>query len=113
VEAERQRLLRRAGQARDAVVISEIPLLFETMDLSRFEAIVLVDAPESVRLERLAQHRGLPAAEAAALIDAQLASAEKRARADFIIDNDGSRDLLRERAWQVFRKLLSRARARA
>jgi len=113
VEAERQRLLRRAGRARDAVVISDIPLLFETMDPAKFEAIVLVDAPEPVRLERLAQHRGLPVAEAAALIHAQLPSAEKRARADFIIDNDGSRDALRERAWQVFRKLISRARARA
>lgn len=113
VEAERQRLLRRAGQARDGVVISDIPLLFEAMDPSKFGAVVLVDAPEAVRLERLAQHRGLSAPEAAALIAAQLPAAEKRARADFIIDNDGSRDLLRERAWQVFRKVLSRARARA
>mgnify|MGYP003414374727 CR=1 FL=1 len=76
-------------------------------------AIVLVDAPEPVRLGRLSQHRGLAATEAARLIAAQLPSGEKRARADFIIDNDGSPDLLRERAWQVFRKLMSRARARA
>ncbi len=113
VEAERKRLLQRAEPARDRVVISDIPLLYETMDPGAFGAVVLVDAPEAVRLERLAQHRGLSAAEAAALIAAQLPVAEKRARADFIIDNDGSRELLRERAWQVFRKVLSRARARA
>jgi dephospho-CoA kinase len=113
VEAERQRLLRRAGQARDALVISDIPLLFETMEPSKFDAVVLVDAPEPVRLERLVQRRGLTAPEAAALIAAQLPSHAKRARATFVIDNDGTRDQLRERAWQVFRKLLSRARARA
>jgi dephospho-CoA kinase len=113
VEAERQRLLRRAGQARDALVISDIPLLFETMEPSKFDAVVLVDAPEPVRLARLVQRRGLTAPEAAALIAAQLPSHAKRARATFVIDNDGTRDQLRERAWQVFRKLLSRARARA
>jgi dephospho-CoA kinase len=113
VEAERQRLIRRAGATRDAIVISDIPLLFEAMDPATFGAVVLVDAPEPVRLARLAQHRGLAGPEAAALIAAQLPSETKRARADFIIDNDGSLDALRERAWQVFRKLISRARARA
>lgn len=113
VEAERQRLLRLAGSARDPIVISDIPLLFETMDPSKFGAVVLVDAPEPVRLERLAAHRGLAETEASALIASQLPSAGKRARADFVIDNDGSRDQLRERAWWVWRKLLSRARASA
>jgi dephospho-CoA kinase len=113
VEAERQRLLRLAGSARDPIVISDIPLLFETMDPSTFGAVVLVDAPEPVRLERLAAHRGLAATEASALIASQLPSAGKRARADFVIDNDGSRDQLRECAWWVWRKLLSRARASA
>ena len=113
VEAERQRLLRRAGQARDVLVLSDIPLLFETMEPSKFDAVVLVDAPEPLRLERLVQDRGLTAPEAAALIAAQRPSHDKRARATFVIDNDGSRDQLRERAWQVFRKLRSRARSRA
>ena len=113
VEAERQRLLRLAGSARDPIVISDIPLLIETMDPSKFGAVVLVDAPEPVRLERLAAHRGLAETEAFALIASQLPSAGKRARADFVIDNDGSRDQLRERAWWVWRKLLSRARASA
>jgi dephospho-CoA kinase len=83
------------------------------MDPARFDAIVLVDAPEPVRMERLMQQRGLPAGDAARLIAAQLPAQAKRARAHFIIDNEGSRDLLRDRAWQVWRKLLSRARALA
>ena len=113
VEAERQRLVRRAGTAPDGIVISDIPLLFERMDPSKFGAVVLVDAPEPLRLARLAQHRGIHGAEAAALVAAQHPSADKRARADFIIDNDGTHDQLRERAWLVYRKLISRARASA
>lgn len=113
VEAERQRLMRLAASKKDGIVVSDIPLLFEAMDPTRFDAIVLVDAPEPLRMERLVQRRGLPGGDAARLIAAQLPAEAKRARAHFIIDNDGSRDLLRDRAWQVWRKLVSRARARA
>ena len=113
VEAERRRLMLRAGSRKGAIVINDIPLLFEAMDPARFDAVVLVDAPEPVREERLIQQRGLPPADAARLIAAQLPAAAKRARAHFIIDNDGSREMLRDRAWQVWRKLVSRARALA
>jgi dephospho-CoA kinase len=94
-------------------VISDIPLLFEAMDPSRFDLVVLVDAPEGVRLARLTDTRGLEPAEARALIAAQMPASEKRARAHFVIENDSTHDALRERTWPVWRKLLSRARARA
>jgi dephospho-CoA kinase len=113
VQAERQRLLRRAEAARGAIVVSDIPLLFEAMDPARFEAVVLVDAPEPIRRQRLIQQRGLPAEQAEQLLAAQMPSVEKRARADLIIDNDGTREQLRDRAWLAWRKLVSRARARA
>jgi dephospho-CoA kinase len=111
VEAERRRLLRSA--AGDGIVVNDIPLLFEAMDPSRFDVIVLVDAPEPLRLGRLTGDRGLPQAEASALLRAQMPAKEKRSRAHWVIDNDGSRDALRERAWLVWRKLVSRARSRA
>lgn len=113
VEAERQRLMLRARQVSDGVVVSDIPLLFEAMDPARFDAVVLVDAPEALRLARLAEYRGIAGTEAATLVAAQLPSTEKRPRADYIIDNDGGREQLRDRAWIVWRKLLSRARGRA
>jgi dephospho-CoA kinase len=83
------------------------------MDPSRFDAVVLVDAPEPLRRARLIGERGLKAAEAEALIGAQMPSPKKRERAHFIIDNDADRDVLRERTWLVWRKLLSRGRTRA
>jgi len=111
VEAERSRLTATAGGT--GIVINEIPLLFEATEPSRFDAVVLVDAPEPVRLARLTGDRGLDPAEARALLAAQMPAAEKRARSHFVIDNDATRDTLRERTWLVWRKLVSRARARA
>jgi dephospho-CoA kinase len=112
VEAERQRLLIGARGPADAIVVSDIPLLFEVMDPDGFDTVLLVDAPESLRLERLVRRRGLSEREAAALLASQLPAAGKRARAEFVIDNDGTREALRDRTWLVWRQLRSRARAR-
>jgi dephospho-CoA kinase len=108
VRAERSRLL--AQQTSSRIIVSDIPLLFEAANPADFDAVVLVDAPEQVRRERLLRERGLSAAEAGALLGLQLPTGPKRLRADFVIDNDGTRDSLRERAWQVWRKLISLAR---
>jgi len=113
VEAERQRVLRHAARSPLGIVVHDIPLLFETMDPKRFGAVVLVDAPPALRHERLIQHRRIAADEATRLLGAQQPAGPKRARADWIIDNDDSTDRLRERAWTVWRKLVSRARTRA
>ena len=112
VHAERERLLRDARGRRDEIVVSDIPLLFEVMDPAEFDAVVLVDAPEDCRRERLMRHRGLSREEAGALLAAQLPALGKRPRADFIIDNDAGTEVLRDRAWSVWRKLRSRARTR-
>lgn len=113
VAAERERLIDAARDAEDRVVVSDIPLLFEVMDPSAFEAIVLVDAPEALRRLRLERDRGLEPAEARALMRTQLPAGGKRLKSDFVIDNDGSLEQLRDRAWVVWRKLLSRARGHA
>lgn len=113
VAAERERLIEAARDGGDRVVVSDIPLLFEVMDPSAFEAIVLVDAPEALRRLRLERDRGLEPAEARALMRTQLPAGGKRLKSDFVIDNDGSLEQLRDRAWVVWRKLLSRARGRA
>ena len=113
VHAERSRLLGGLPRGGDAIVVSDIPLLFEAMNPADFDAVVLVDAPESVRLDRLVRLRGLPETEAAALLGEQLPAAAKRSLAEFVVDNDGGLEPLRDRAWQVWRKLRSRARAGA
>jgi dephospho-CoA kinase len=54
-------------------------------------SIVLVDAPVNLRRERLIRDRGLTVAEADAMIAAQMPAEAKRARAQYIIDNTGTR----------------------
>lgn len=89
VERERRRLLEEAAARGAAVVIADIPLLFEVADPLAYDGVILVDTPEPIRRERLIRHRGLDPAEADRLIAAQMPSREKRARATWILDNDG------------------------
>ena len=105
VAAERERLLEEARANRVKLVIHDIPLLFEVMDPAKFDAVVLVDAPVAARRERLERARGLGTGEADSMIAAQLPSAEKRKRATFVIDNDGSLDDLERRSAEVWKAL--------
>jgi dephospho-CoA kinase len=109
VAAERERRLGDARRRGDRIVVNDIPLLFEVMDPGAFDAVVLVDAPADVRRARLMATRGLDRTTADAMIAAQMPAEQKRGRATFVIDNDGTLDLLRERAGAVWRELERRA----
>jgi len=86
-----------------AIVISDIPLLFEVGLDHAFDGIILVDAPPALRLARLLSDRGLPESVAQAMMDAQWPSARKRSGATWVIDNDGSREQLATRVADVWR----------
>jgi dephospho-CoA kinase len=104
VEAERRRQVARAAAAGATLVIAEIPLLFEAADPSVYDGVILVDAPEAERRRRLVEERGLPPDQADRLLAAQWPAAHKRARATWIIDNDGDRATLLDRTdalWQL------------
>ena len=105
VAAERERLLEEARANGATLIIHDIPLLFEVMDPAKFDAVVLVDAPVAARRERLERTRGLGRSEAESMIAAQLPSAEKRKRATFLIDNDGSFERLEQQARVVWKAL--------
>jgi dephospho-CoA kinase len=109
VHARRAELMAAARSRGDRLVVSDIPLLFEAADPGEFDLVVLVDAPEEVRLARLIEHRGLDEAEARRMIGAQTPSGEKRARSDFVIENDGDLAALERGAELVWRALVSRA----
>lgn len=110
-EVERLRREREAAFAPDAIVVHDIPLLFEVLDPAAFDAVVLVDAPLAERRRRLMAERGLAAADADALIAAQAPADAKRARSTFIIENGGTRQELESRARDVWRELQERAGA--
>lgn len=108
----REAMVAEARERGDRVVVCDIPLLFENSLIEDFDRVVLVDAPRPVRLERLVRDRGLRETEAMAMIARQMPAELKRARADFVIDNDGTREQLATRVEEVWRALDEAASSR-
>ena len=109
VQRRRAQLLDEARARGDRLVINDIPLLFEALNPKDFDAVVLVDAPPAVRRARLRLLRGLTNAEADAMIAAQMPSDRKRGKSQYVIDNDGSKEALEQKARAVFDELTKRA----
>ena len=105
VEERRSTLLATARERGDRVQVCDVPLLFEAGLADRMDVIILVDAPRDLRVERLVRDRGLSRAEALAMIEAQLPAETKRARSDYVIDNDSTLDLLRARVDEMWHAL--------
>ncbi|HET7550970.1 MAG TPA: dephospho-CoA kinase [Gemmatimonadaceae bacterium] len=100
-----------AARARgERLVVCDIPLLFERQLIDEFSFLVLVDAPRSMRLERLVSDRGLSHDEAMKMIAAQMPAALKRARADFVIENDSDLSALERQVDELW-SVLDRAAA--
>lgn len=107
VRRRRDQLLAEAKGRGDAIVINDIPLLFEAADPAQFDVVVLVDAPEELRRSRLLHDRGLSSEHADRMLRAQIPSEVKRARADLVIDNAGTREELEtaaRAAWEELRR---------
>jgi dephospho-CoA kinase len=109
VRRRRLALLDEARARGDRIVVSDIPLLFEVDDPAGFDAVVLVDALDPIRQARLLASRGLTQADADRMMGAQLSSAEKRTRSDYVIDNDGDLAALERAAAAVWQALVARA----
>ena len=92
----RRKMVAEARKRGDAVLVYVVPLLFERRLASEFDQIILVDAPKEMRLARLIEKRGISPEDAVNMISAQMPAELKRARADFVIENDGSLEQLDE-----------------
>jgi dephospho-CoA kinase len=108
----RDRAFAEAEARGEPLVVADIPLLFEVGGEGGFDVVVLVDAPEAVRRERLVRDRGLEPDAAQRMIDAQMPAATKRARADLVIDNHHAREALESAARDAWVALLRRAEDR-
>lgn len=87
VRAARAEFLAQA-QGRKAVLL-DIPLLFETSDGAEFDKVITVSCPYEIQLARVLA-RGVPRAQIEALIAKQMQDAQRRAKADYIIENGGT-----------------------
>jgi dephospho-CoA kinase len=86
VRQAEEKFLRDAEAAGAKVVVLDIPLLFETGGERRVDATVVVSAPEPMQRSR-ALERGLSLEQLEALLVRQMPDAEKRRRADFVVDS--------------------------
>ena len=113
VQAERALHLAQSQEQGDLIVVSEIPLLFEVLDPTHFDVVVLVHASEATRRRRLFELRHLPAEDADQLLASQHPSEDKRARSQVVIDNESSLADLERSAWDAWRALRKAATASA
>ena len=88
VHHERTRFILDNGDA--AALLFDIPLLFETHGEENFDHVIVVTAPADVQRQRVLARPGMTEAKFDAILARQLPDAEKRARADFIVDTSGS-----------------------
>ena len=79
-----------AAAGPDAVVIQDVPLLVENNLAADYDLVVVVDAPDEIRVERLTERRGMTAEDARARMAAQATREDRLAAADMVLDNSGS-----------------------
>ena len=110
--ASRKKFLADAERAGAPVVVMDIPLLFETGGEKRVDAVVVVTtSPESQRERILA--RGTMTSEALdAILARQLPDAEKRKRADFVVDTSHGLDPVRARLSDILAEVVKMPRRR-
>jgi dephospho-CoA kinase len=93
----------------DAVVVHDIPLLVESGQAERFDAVVVVDVPEELQVQRLVEGRGMAEDDVRARIKAQATRQQRLAVADHVVDNTGTREDLRPQVAEVLAALRERA----
>ncbi len=86
VAADRATFLRDRTEKGDDILLFDIPLLFETGAESQFDVIVVASAPAALQEERVMARPGMTKAHFLDILARQLPDAEKRRRADFIVD---------------------------
>jgi dephospho-CoA kinase len=94
-----------AAAPEGAVVVQVVPLLVENDLQGGYDVVVVVDASDEVQEQRLVGLRGMTPEDARARIAAQAGREERRAAADVVIDNDGTRAELEEQVRELWTRL--------
>ncbi len=95
----------------DTIIVLDAALLIETGYHRNMDRTIVVYADPEQQIERLMARNSFTREQALARIRSQMPLSEKRAQADYVIDNTGSRERTAEQAREVFLKLKQEARA--
>ncbi len=89
----------------DAVVVHDIPLLAESGRADTFDAVVVVDVPPGLQVERMVRDRGWTREQAESRIAAQVGREQRNRLATYLVENAGTHEDLRSRVTEVFAEL--------
>ncbi len=103
VRREEARFIDEAERAGAPVAVLDIPLLFETGSDRRVDAVVVVTAPADVQRDRALRRAGMTEEKLEVLLAKQTPDAEKRRRADFIVDTSKGFDFDRQQVHAILK----------
>jgi dephospho-CoA kinase len=105
VRKAEERFLTEAEHKGASVAVLDIPLLYETGAEKRCDAVVVVSAPADVQRARAFERPGMTEAKFQAILGKQMPDAEKRARADFIVDSGQGLERARAQVRDILAKV--------
>jgi len=97
----RDAFLAEAERSGAKVAVLDIPLLLETGGEKRCDAVVVVSAPAEVQRERVLKRPGMTDAKLSAILAKQMPDADKRSRADFVVDTSQGFDAARQQVRDI------------
>ena len=105
VHRERERFISQAEKSGAAIAVLDIPLLFEIGGDECCDAVVVVSAPPEMQLNRALERPGMSEQKLAAIMANQVSDAEKRARADFVVDTSKSFEHARAQVRDILKRV--------
>jgi dephospho-CoA kinase len=111
--ASRQKFLDDAEQSGTPVAVVDVPLLFETGGEKRVDAVVVVTTTPEIQRQRILARDGMTPEKLDAILARQLPDAEKRKRADFVVDTSHGLDPVRARIRDILAQAGKMAQRRA
>ena len=103
--AHRQTFLQAAVKSGAPIVLMDVPLLFETGGEKRMDAVVVVTAPAELQRQRVLARENMTAEKLDAILARQTPDAEKRKRADFVVDTSRGLDPVRADVRDILAKV--------
>ncbi|MFZ0624553.1 MAG: dephospho-CoA kinase [Pseudolabrys sp.] len=105
VRNSEEKFLVEAARKGAAVAVLDIPLLFETGGDDRCDAVIVVSAPSDVQRARVFERSGMTEQKFAAILAQQMSDAEKRKRADFVVDTSKGFDAARAQVRDILARI--------